>query len=388
MRVFVIAGETSGDLLGAGLMAGLRELCPAVEFDGIGGPAMAKQGLRSRFPMEELSVMGLAEVLPRYFHLRRRISETARAVLAAQPDVLVTVDVPDFSLAVARRVKARSRIRTVHYVAPSVWAWRPGRATRMAKVIDHVLALLPFEPPYMTAAGIACDFVGHPVAALRLASDREAVVFRARTGLDTARFLLVLPGSRPSEISRLAPIFGEVVGRMASTHPWMRFVVVPAASVAEQTRSAISDWPVAPIIINPDGDGQGILKRAAFREATVALAASGTVSLELAVAGTPMVIAYRFNWITQRILGWMTRVDTFTLVNLVSETRAVPECLGSACRADMILDRLESVLADPSSQDAAMQRAISRLGCCGESPGKRAARAMLARLPGQGLAMC
>jgi len=165
MRVFLLAGEMSGDRLGGALMEGLRQLRPDVSFDGIGGPLMQAQGLRSRFPMDELSVMGIAEVLPKYFHLKRRIAETAQAVVETRPDVLITIDSPDFSLRVAKLVKAASNIRTVHYVAPSVWAWRPGRAKKMAKVIDHVLALLPFEPPYMEATGMECDFVGHPVVA-------------------------------------------------------------------------------------------------------------------------------------------------------------------------------------------------------------------------------
>ena len=165
-RLFIAAGEPSGDLLGGVLIAGLRQLDPGLALEGIGGPAMAAQGLVSRFPMEELSVMGLAEVLPRLPNLLRRIRETGDAAAAMAPDALVTIDSPDFSLRVAKRARAlRPDLRTIHYVAPSVWAWRPGRAARMARVIDHVLALLPFEPPYMQAAGMTCDFVGHPVAA-------------------------------------------------------------------------------------------------------------------------------------------------------------------------------------------------------------------------------
>ena len=171
MRVFLVAGEASGDALGAALMAGLRALCADVAFDGIGGPLMEAEGLQSRFPMEELSVMGLMEVLPKYRHLKRRIAETADAVVALRPDVLITIDSPDFGLRVARAARARwPDLRTVHYVAPSVWAWRPGRAAKMAPVIDHVLALLPFEPPYMEAAGMTCDFVGHPVTTVPLAT--------------------------------------------------------------------------------------------------------------------------------------------------------------------------------------------------------------------------
>lgn len=182
IRVFLIAGEASGDKLGAALMAGLKSLTE-VEFFGVGGPLMEAEGLQSRFPMDELSVMGIAEILPKYRHLMRRINETAEAVVQINPDVLITIDSPDFCLRVARRVKAKSQIRTVHYVAPTVWAWRSGRAAKMAKVIDHVLALFPFEPPYMEAAGMECDFVGHPVVAERIATQTEADAFRALHGI-------------------------------------------------------------------------------------------------------------------------------------------------------------------------------------------------------------
>ena len=179
LRVFILAGEPSGDKLGGALMAGLRTLRPDVVFEGIGGVQMQAAGLQSRFDMSELSVMGLAEILPKYHHLKRRIAETAQAVIALQPDVLITIDSPDFSLRVAKLVKAGSTIRTVHYVAPTVWAWRPGRAGKMARYIDHVLALLPFEPPLMQAAGMRCDFVGHPVVAEPVATEADAKAFRA-----------------------------------------------------------------------------------------------------------------------------------------------------------------------------------------------------------------
>ncbi|MFZ9133542.1 MAG: lipid-A-disaccharide synthase, partial [Gemmobacter sp.] len=170
MHIFLVAGEPSGDRLGAALMAGLRALAPGVRFSGVGGPAMAAEGLQSLFPMAELSVMGLLEVLPRYPALRRRMIETAEALVAAAPDAVVTIDSPDFCLRVLARARAaRPGLRTIHYVAPSVWAWRPGRARRMAPLVDHVLALLPFEPPLMEAAGMGCSFVGHPAAAVEAA---------------------------------------------------------------------------------------------------------------------------------------------------------------------------------------------------------------------------
>lgn len=383
LRVFILAGEPSGDRLGGALMAGLRMLHPDVSFEGVGGEHMAAQGLNSRFAMQELSVMGIAEVLPKYRHLKRRIRETADAVIAMQPDVLITIDSPDFCLRVASLVKQDRDIRTVHYVAPSVWAWRPGRAAKMAKCIDHVLALLPFEPPYMQAVGMDCDFVGHPVVAEPQATAQEIKDLRHSLGLGDAPVLLALPGSRRSEVSRLAPVFGEALRRFAEGHPQYRVVLPCAAPVAELVRSHLSEFPKGTLVLDPkehDAESFAALKRAAFAASDLALAASGTVSLELAAAQTPMVIAYRFQWLSWQIMKRMALIDTVTLVNLVSDTRVVPECLGPDCTAESIAAKLEGVANAPDQQRAAMEMTMQRLGRDGEAPGLRAAKAVLARL--------
>ncbi len=379
MNIFILAGEPSGDKLGGALMAGLKTLRPNVRFEGIGGMEMAAEGLRSRFDMSELSVMGLAEILPRYRALMARINQTAQAVVQMQPDVLITIDSPDFSLRVARKVKAASSIRCVHYVAPTVWAWRPGRAEKMARSIDQVLALLPFEPPYMEAAGMRCDFVGHPVVSEPVATAEDAKAFRSRHDLGDAPLLLVLPGSRQSEVTRLGPVFQQVVARVQQSRPDVRVVIPAAAPVIGTLRRLTQNWAPQPIILNPlavDGDPSGD-KRAAFRAANVALAASGTVSLELAAAGTPMVIAYDMNWLSRQIIGRMVKVDTVTLVNLVSETRAVPEFIGANCRPGPIARAVEDVMDTPAAQRDAMALCMQRLGQGGEAPGMRAARAVL-----------
>jgi lipid-A-disaccharide synthase len=370
LKLFLIAGEPSGDRLGAALMAGLRSLTP-VEFAGIAGPLMQAEGMTSLFPMEELSVMGIAEVLPKYFHLKRRIRETARAVLASGAEAMVTIDSPDFCLRVAAIVKAaRPDFRTIHYVAPSVWAWRPGRAAKMARVIDHVLALLPFEPPYMTAAGMTCDFVGHPVVAEPLASEAERAAFAGAGPL-----LLALPGSRRGEVTRLAPVFGAVVARLKERHPDLWVALPTVRGVADLVRELTAGWAVAPQIIEDPG-----LKRGAFAAADVALAASGTVSLELAANACPMVIAYDMHPLTLWLMRRAALIDTVTLVNLVSETRVVPEFIGPECRADRIAPALEAVLAAPEAQQAAMRLTMERLGQGGAPPGLRAARSVLAVL--------
>lgn len=354
-------------------MAGLKDLAPGIIFAGIGGPLMQAEGLESLFPMEDLTVMGIAEVLPKYFHLKRRITEAAEAALASGAAAMVTIDSPDFSLRVAAIVKAtRPDFRTIHYVAPSVWAWRPGRAARMARVIDHVLALLPFEPPYMTAAGMTCDFVGHPVVAEPLATATEVATLK---GAGKGPILLVLPGSRRGEVTRLAPVFGQVVGQMHATHPGLRVLLPTVRGVAGLVRDLTASWPVVPKVIE-----DATTKRIAFGAADVALAASGTVSLELAANACPMVIAYDMHPLTLWLMRRAALIDTVTLVNLVSDTRVLPEFIGPDCRADKIAPALESALRDPASQQAAMALTMDRLGRGGEPPGHRAARSVLAAI--------
>ena len=361
MRVFIIAGEASGDKLGAALMA--------VQFDGVGGPLMQAEGLVSRFEMDELSVMGLAEILPKYRALKARVHEMAQAVLDTKPDVLITIDSPDFCLRVAKLVKAKSDIRTVHYVAPTVWAWRPKRAAKMAGYIDQVLALFPFEPPFMQAAGIRCDFVGHPVVTDILASDAERLAWAGDGPL-----VMVLPGSRRGEVSRLMARFGEVAARIAIAHPKARFVIPTTGNVTTLVRKMATKWSVPVRVLSHDAKAE---KRGLFSAADVALAASGTVSLELAANDTPMVIAYDMAWLSRIIMSRLLLVDTVTLVNLVSESRVVPEFIGKACQPAPITEAVLAVLADPSGQSAAAAVTMDRLGRGAEDPGVRAARAVL-----------
>ena len=371
MKIFLVAGEPSGDRLGAALMAGLKSLQPGLAFAGVAGPLMQAEGMGSLFPMEELSVMGIAEVLPKYLHLKRRIREVAEAVIASDAAALVTIDSPDFGLRVAALVKAaKPGLRTIHYVAPSVWAWRPGRAAKMARYVDHVLALLPFEPPYMQAAGMTCDFVGHPVVSEPLASEAERAAWAG-----TGPLVLALPGSRRGEVARLAPVLGEVVGRLAARHPGLRVALPTVRGVAGQVEELTAGWPVRPQIVEDAG-----AKRGAFAAADVAVAASGTVSLELAAAGCPMVIAYDMHPLTLWLMRRSALIDTVTLVNLVSETRVVPEFIGARCRADLITPAVEALLVDRTAQAAAMALTMERLGKGGEPPGLRAARSVLSVL--------
>lgn len=371
LRFFLIAGEPSGDRLGAALMMGLKTLHPDVEFSGVGGSLMAEQGLDSLFPMSELAIMGLIEVLPKYRHLKRRIAQTAQAVLDAPPDALITIDSPDFCLRVAGLVKsARPDLRTIHYVAPSVWAWRPKRAAKMARVIDHVLALLPFEPLLMQAAGMSCDFVGHPVVAEALATPSEITAFAGAKPL-----ILVLPGSRKGEVTRLAPILGAVVAKIKLRHPLARIALPTVPNVADLVMKLSQDWVIKPQILT-----DAAAKRAAFAAADMAIAASGTVSLELAANGCPMVIAYDMNRVTLAIMRQMALIDTVTLVNIVSGTRSVPEFIGPRCTPDLIADAVFDVLNHPQRQRSAMNETMQLLGRGGQPPHLRAAQSVLSAL--------
>ena len=380
MKLFLLAGEASGDRLGAELRRGLRQLKPNVRFRGIAGPEMQSEGLDSLFDMAELSVMGLAEVLPKYFALKRRLDQTVAEVLAWKPDILVTIDSPDFCLRVARAVRAADpSIRTCHYVAPSVWAWRPGRAKKMAAYIDHVLALLPFEPPYMQAEGMACDFVGHPVAAQAAVTSKQIAQFQADFGLDPARrSLVVLPGSRASEIKRLLPIFCKVVAQPCFAECQLIFPTLP--HLEPLLRAEIDALAQDTVLVT----GAGLTaadaaeqRLVAYGAATAALAASGTVSLELAAAGTPMVIAYDMGFISRLVIGAMLKIDTVTLVNLVSETRAVPEFIGKDCKAERIAPALQQILDAPDAQAQAIKTTMTRLGRGDPELPYRAARAVL-----------
>lgn len=386
-EIFLIAGEASGDRLGAGLMRGLRdETGGAVRFSGIGGPQMAAEGLESLIPMDALSVMGLAEVLPRLPGLLARIREAADAVIAARPAALVTIDSPDFGLRVAARARrALPGLRTIHYVAPSVWAWRPGRANKMARVIDHVLALLPFEPPYMTAAGMSCDFVGHPAAEIAPVTGPEREAFRAAHDIGPdAPLLALLPGSRAGEVARHGALLRAVAERLAVLRPGLRLVIPTVAARADAVAALFAGSPAAPVILDPRGLAAGAAERqkqVALAAADAALAVSGTVSVEIAAAGTPMAVAYRANPVTAFLARRLVRVKYASLVNILLDAPVIPEYLFGACTEDALTEATVALLDGAGGeQTAAFERAMEMLGRGGDAPGLRAARSVLAAI--------
>ena len=382
MRAFLIAGEASGDKLGAALLAGLREERPDLEVAGIGGPLMAAEGVKSLFPMSDLSVMGLLEILPRLRHLFQRRDEAVTAVVAFNPDVLITIDSPDFCLRVTKRLRAqRPDIPVIHYVAPSVWAWRPKRAQKIARHVDHVLALLPMEPPLLKAAGVSCDFVGHPIVAEPIPSAEEVGTF-----MRDAPLITVLPGSRTGEVARLGPVFGESVRHIAARRPNVEVVLPVVANVRDAVETLVADWPVRVQLLYPSVQSPAeaeVRKRAAFMASDVALAASGTVALELARAGTPMVIAYKTAPLTAAIMRRLMRTPFVSLPNILRQEPLVPELLQEACTPEAIAQEVLALLDNPDR--AARQRAgfasvLEDLGQAGPPPGARGAHSVLSFL--------
>ncbi len=376
--VYLIAGEPSGDLLGARLMAALKaETGGQVRFAGLGGPLMQAEGLDSLFDTAELAVMGIVEVISEIPRILRRIRQTTAAALAARPDVFVSIDSPSFSLEVSQRLKGRG-FPLVHYVAPSVWAWKAWRAKHVAKFLDHLMTLLPFEPPFFEKHGLAATFVGHPaVEAAALPTDPAGL--RARLGLEPGQPLLaVLPGSRRSEVRRLAPIFGQTLGLLRQSHPGLTAIVPTVPNVAAQVRAAVADWPVPATVV----EGQ-MAKYDAFAAADAAIAASGTVGLELAVAGLPAVMAYRVSglsaWIARRAL----KIRWVSIASLVLDRLVQPECIQQDCQPATIARTVGPLMSDTPERRRVVaegQAAARLLGQDGEAPSRRAAQLVLSMI--------
>ncbi len=373
--VFLVAGEPSGDAIGARLMAALKhQTAGHIRFAGVGGERMASEGLESLFPIGELAVMGILEVLPHIRKILRRIRQTARAADALRPAAVVTIDSPSFTLEVSQRLKGRG-MRLIHYVAPSVWAWKPWRARQIARYLDHLLTLLPFESPYFEKHGLATTFVGYP-AVEGAAEGDDALAFRDKHGIPRdAPILCVLPGSRRGEVKRLLPVFVKTVARLRVDFPELRVVVPTVSTVAETVAGSTGDWAVPVTIVRDAGDMAG-----AFAAARAALAASGTVAVELAAAGCPAVIAYRMNYATALLALCLVRVDFASPVNLVLGRAAQPEFIQLNCTPRKLAVAVRVLLADSPARQAQLadcREAILRLGGGGEMPSARAARAVL-----------
>jgi lipid-A-disaccharide synthase len=373
--IFLIAGEPSGDQLGGRLMQNLSALTGGrARFAGIGGEAMQAAGLVSLFPMAELSLMGAAELIPHVPHLIGRIKLTLDTIRGLRPAAVVTIDAPAFCLRVGRRIGGLGFPR-IHYVAPQVWAWRPGRAKELKRAFDRLLALLPFEPPFFAGHGIDCRFVGHP-AIESGAGNGDPAAFRGRHEIaPDAAVLCVLPGSRRGEVGRLLPVFAGAVAELARHRPGLVAVLPTVPAVAEQVADGARGWPLTTIVLRGE-----VEKFDAFAAADVALAASGTVALELALSGTPAVIAYRVNPVTAFVARRLIRVPYAALPNIIAGRAVMPEMLQDDCRPDRLAAAIKDLLGDPAAlraQQEASRRLADLLGAGGEPPSRRAAAAVL-----------
>ena len=378
LTLMLVCGEPSGDQLGAQLMAGLREIAGGnVRIIGVGGAAMTAQGLHSLYPLDATAVMGLREVVPRIPAILRRVRQARDYALEERPDAIVCIDSPDFTHRIARAVKARApEIRTVNYVAPQVWASRQYRARQMAHYFDLVLALFPFEVKFFDKYHLAARFVGHPVIE-RAAWMKGGAELRARLGIAAdAPVLAILPGSRASEVRFLMPVYRDAVAQIAAAVPSLRCVLPTVPNVAAQVREALKDWTVAADFLEGDAD-----KYAAMNAANVALAASGTVTTELALARVPEVVAYKLGWLTYFLARRFIRVKHATLVNILLDREAVPEFIQERATPENLSRAVIHLFQDAQAraeQVKALAEATHDLGQDEEPPSRRAARALLA----------
>ena len=380
LSLFLVAGEHSGDALGAKLMAMLNQRRPGlIRYLGVGGPEMARQGLVSQFPLDDVAVMGAAAIAGRLPTILRRVYGTVSAAVAAEPDVVVIIDSPEFTHPIAKRIRRRCpTVPIIDYVSPSVWAWRPGRARKMRKYVDHVLALWPFEPgAHERLGGPPCTFVGHPLIERHawIASLDPAPLAERLALAPGVPVLVVLPGSRSSEVSRLMGPFGQALARLLKKGHPLEVVMLVMPSVRPLIERQLAAWPKKPHIVEGEED-----KFRAFKLASAALAASGTVTLELALAGTPMVVGYKVDAVLASILRRVVVAPSAVLPNLVLGEKAFPEFHQEACTADNLADALAPLFSDSperSRQMTALARIPGTLQVAGQAPSEAAANVVL-----------
>ena len=373
--IWLVAGEASGDVLGGRLITALKAARPDLGFSGIGGPRMLQAGLKqSLFPMSDLAVMGLAEVLPRVVSLRRRLNEAVADIKANPPDLVVTIDSPGFTLRLLKRIQGLG-LRRVHYVAPQVWAWREERVREFPGLWDRLLCLLPFEEAFFAKHGLPVQFVGHPV----LQSGADAGVaarFRDRHDIaPDAKVVVLMPGSRRNEAPRLLPVFGRTLSLLAADFPGLVPVIPSSPVVAEMVARHVAKWPVKPLIVT-DADE----KHDAYAASGAALTKSGTSTLELALAGVPMAVTYRVNPVTAALARRMIRVPHVAMVNLLAGREIVPELLQQDCTPAKLRETLCTLLTDEATagaQRAAFAEIIASLRAPFGLPADAAAKAVL-----------
>lgn len=376
-KIFLLAGEPSGDVIGARLMQALRKQRDdnSFRFFGVGGPRMQAQGLDSLFPMDELSLMGFAEVLPHIPRLLKRLSQTRNEIVRQRPDMALTIDSPGFSLRLQERLDGQA-LKRVHYVAPQVWAWRRGRAAKLGAKIDHLLALLPFEPPFFETYGLACSFVGHPIIE-EAGRQGDGARFRKRYQQpDDAPIICLLPGSRLSEIRQHMPVLKETANRLVQRFPRLRLILPTLPSLTPVLQPMVEDWPVRPLVLDERAD-----RFDAYAASWLAIAASGTVTLELALANLPHITIYRTGAITAWLARRMIDVAHVNLVNIILNRPVVPEWLQEDCNPERITASALHLIEDADhreTQKASLGEVMAMLrGGDDGPPSEQAARRVL-----------
>ena len=387
LKILIIAAEPSGDKLGANLIDGiLREYNESkqIVFQGIGGPLMKSRGVVSFYDFNDFSHMGIIEVIPKIPKILRIIHRIANYALVWRPDLIVTIDSPDFSLKISKKIKNKwPDAKTVHYVAPSVWAWRRNRADKMAKYIDHVLAILPFEPPYMEKAGMSCDFVGHPIVSEELPTNQELRLFRSSLGIDrNTPIVTILPGSRKSEIKRMLPIYLKALDLIIKKFPNLVLILASPFGVSDTVAQYLqkTNLPIIQLYEEDDPIKFEERKKMLFTTSLAAIATSGTVTLELARMGAPFLVGYRSSYVTEILLKMFVNLKSATLINILTDTKNVPELLFSQCTEKNIFLILNSLLTDNEvvkNQRLAIEAAMIKLGGLDLDPKIRAARSTL-----------
>lgn len=377
LTVMLVAAEASGDALGAGLAAALRErLGDSVRFVGVGGDRMAAQGVASPFDYAELSVLGIFEGLRAYPRVVRRADQIADLAVRERPDVVVLIDSWGFTLRVAQRLRRRlPGVPLIKYVGPQVWASRPGRARTLARAVDHLLSIHAFDAPYFEAEGLPVTFVGNPALARDFGSADAERLRRTLGAADADPLLLILPGSRPSEVARLAGSFGDAAARLAGERPDLRVLVNVAPTVAAQVEAAVAQWSVPVRLLSNEAE-----QRDAMTAATVALVCSGTATTELALAGCPMVVAYKVSGPTYAVLKRLIRTPWITLFNIAAGEEIAPELIQDACTSEALARELGLRLSDAALREEQVRRqtaALARMGRGGPDPNALAAEAVL-----------
>ncbi len=379
--IFIVAGEASGDFLGSRLMYALKEQFKDVVFHGIGGTQMEKVGgFTSFFPMHLLSVMGILEIIPRLFRLVRLFRQVFCAIKTIQPDIVITIDSPGFNYRLAKKVKSTREthhIPIIHYVAPTVWAWRPKRAKKFARYFDHMLCLFPFEPRYFKEVHLLATFIGHAVTEVENNTGGDATAFKIKYKIrEEEKVLCLLPGSRKSEVKKLMPIFKKTVEKLQKNIPHLRVVLPTTAAMHPIIHVAMKGASFKATIVEGKEE-----KEAAFKVAHAALAASGTVSMELACARVPMIIVYKVTALTYMILKYLVKVPYICLVNILLNRPAVPEFIQYNCRPDRLTEMVGLLLNDTCARRAQikdLKEAVKKVKLPHPQPSYRAA-AIIAR---------